>query len=39
MTLHYFFECLMCDTYINGVMHGAFYFVDYTVNNNKLCPP
>ena len=26
----FFFECLLSVTYINGVTHGAFYFLDYT---------
>ena len=29
MTVHYFFESLLCVTYINSVPHAVFYFVDY----------
>ena len=30
MTIHYFFESLLCVTYINSVTHGAFYLIDNT---------
>ena len=30
MTVHSFFECFLCVTYINSVIHGAFYFIDNT---------
>ena len=28
MTIHYFFERLLCVTYINSVTHGALYLID-----------
>ena len=34
MTVHSFFESLMCVTYINSVTYEAFYFVDYTLYLN-----
>ena len=30
MTIHSFFECLLCVTYINSVTHRAFYLIDNT---------
>ena len=30
MAVHYFFECLMCVTYINSVTHRALYLIDNT---------
>ena len=33
MTVHSFFECLLCVTYINSVTHRAFYLID-----NKFRP-
>ena len=30
MTVHSFFECLLCFTYVNRVTHRAFYLIDNT---------